>query len=90
MVVRGEGLDSSTDGLIDLYDSNVSLDCTQYSLCDSLDNRIDEDQYLLLQAFVESSTAVVVTDIICDDVNYGSFSACVDEQDADDDFNWPI
>ena len=90
MVLRGEGLDSSTDGLIDLYDSNISLDCTQYSLCDSLDNRIDEDQYLLLQAFVESSTTVVVTDIICDDVNYGSFSACVDEQDADDDFNWPI
>lgn len=90
MVVRGEGLDASTDGVIDLYDSNISLDCSQYALCGSLDNRINEDQYLLLEAYVESSTVVVVTDIVCDDENYGSFSACVDEQDADDDFNWPI
>lgn len=90
MIVRGEGLDSSLDGMIDLYDSNISLDCSQYGLCGSLDNRIADEQYLLLQAYVESAQLVVITDIVCDDENYGSFSACVEEQDTDEDFNWPI
>ncbi len=89
-VVRGDALDTSSDGLIDLYDSNVSLDCTSYSLCSELNRNIEDDEYLLLQGYVESTTVTVITDIICGDATYGVFTSCVDNQDVDDNFNWPI
>ena len=89
-VVRGDALDTSSDGLIDLYDSNVSLDCQTFSLCSKLNRHIDDNEYLLLQGYVESSTVTVISSIVCDDATYGVFSACVEDQDVDDDFNWPI
>ena len=89
-IVRGEALDSSSNGQIGLYDSNITLDCASFSLCDRLDNRIRDEEYLLLEAYVESADVTVITGIVCDDSTYGVFADCVAEQDTDDDFNWPI
>lgn len=87
-VLRGSGLDSSSGGYIDLYDSSAQLDCTSYSLCTRMNDYISDDQYLLLKGYVDADDEIILQSIVCHDDSSSDFQDCVDDEDEDEDINW--
>lgn len=89
-ILRGSGLDNSSGGYIDLYDSSLSLNCSSYSLCTKMNDYIDDDQYLLLKGYVDSDSEIMLTKIVCHDDSHTDFQRCVAGEDEDEDINWSI
>ncbi|MGB1092039.1 MAG: hypothetical protein ACPGYX_07940 [Oceanobacter sp.] len=84
-IVRGDALSGSSSGLIDLYDDKADMNCEMYSQCSDMNDRIDDDEYMLLEAYVEDGE-IVVTDVVCHDDSLDDFRDCTD----DEDFLWDI
>lgn len=85
-IVRGSSLSQTGgDGQIALYDEGISMNCERYSQCSDMNNRIADDEWMLLNAFVDDSV-IVVTDLVCRDDTLEDFRTCTDDQDI----NWEI
>ncbi|WP_430461909.1 hypothetical protein ACQUQU_03715 [Thalassolituus sp. LLYu03] len=84
-LVRGAELSENSDGTFAGYDSMPALDCSQYSLCTKLGDYVDDDQWLLLKAYVDDD--LIITSIVCHDDVLSDFRECVDDVD---DVNWNI
>jgi hypothetical protein len=84
-IVRGSELDNSSSGLISLYDGAPSLDCDSYNLCSKINGYIDDDQWLLFKAYLD--TDIVATSVVCHNDNIDTFRSCVDDEDN---VNWGI
>lgn len=85
VIIRGSELAELSDGRWSGYDDSVDFDCSQYSQCSDLDDYVSDDQWLLLEGFVEDD--FVITEIICHDDVVSDFRDCVDD---DGDVNWNI
>ncbi|MCY0967134.1 hypothetical protein [Parathalassolituus penaei] len=85
MIVRGSELDSSSNGLITLYDGAPDLDCSSYNLCSRINGYIDDEQWMLIYGYYDGD--VVVRTVVCHSDDIDSFRSCVDDED---DVNWGI
>lgn len=84
MIVRGSSLEQSDSGLVDLYDTTLELNCS--GLCSTLDNHIDDDEWLLLQVYVDGEQ-LRLNSIECNDDSLADFRQCVEKED---DISWEI
>jgi hypothetical protein len=85
-IVRGSSLSQTGgDGLIALYDEEISMNCERYSQCSDMNGRVSDDEWMLLNAFVDEG-AIVVTDLVCHEDSLADFRACTDDQGI----NWEI
>lgn len=85
IILRGSELSENNDGTFSAYGDTPDLDCSQYSVCNSLGNYVDDDKWLLLKVYVDGD--LVVRSIVCHDDSLDDFRDCVDD---DSDVNWNI
>lgn len=84
LIVRGSELASSS-GLISLYDGAPDLDCSSFNLCSKINGYIDDNEWLLLKAYLD--TNIIATSVVCHNDNIDTFRSCVDDEDT---VNWGI
>lgn len=81
-ILRGSALTASNAGVIAGYDAAADMNCSSNSLCTVLDDYIDDDQWLLLQGYVDGEQ-IMLQEIICHDDVLADFKECVaDENDV--------
>jgi len=84
MIVRGSALEQSDGGLVDLYDTTLMLNCSGF--CSTLDGYIDNDDWLLLETYVDGDQ-LRLNSIECNDDSLADFRQCVDDEK---DVTWEI
>ena len=84
MVLRGSELEESDSSLIDLYDTDMTLNCS--GRCSNINGYIRDDEWLLVRGYVDGAE-IQLTDIVCHDESLDDFRTCVDDED---DIFWGI
>jgi hypothetical protein len=87
MRTGASGLEASANDAI-IYDT-VEFNCSRYNKCSEIDNAIErassnQERFLLLSAFVESSgdtPVIVIQDLLCDAQSNEFITTCVSEYD---------
>ncbi|MAD45140.1 MAG: hypothetical protein CMI02_00920 [Oceanospirillaceae bacterium] len=94
-IVDGEAVNRSSGGSLTMYDLSETFDCGSYSLCQDINDYIEDNgdyhqpEYMLLRAYVDAGD-VVILDVVCHDESRTDFRQCVTDEDEPEDINWNI